>query len=342
LPGATREAPQIRAWVAGLEWQYVSSLYGHASDEQVFVVRQDRKGDSWIQFGDGKTGARLPTGVDNVQISWRTGVGAFGPMKPNTDPSLAGRVEGLKSAKLPGVVAGGADPESGDHARDSAPGRLQSLDRLVSLADFESEALQIAGVAKASASWELYHGVPTILVRLLMEPGRTSDLDNASKRLHQLNDCRGPQRHPLKVCPAFLEYVFVDAAVAIDSRRIQGDVLADVRSALGVSGEPSSNAEGLFALQHRQLGQPEYASRIEGVIQNVDGVLWCQVTALGPLGVADDPRTLVVPPSPRPLWNVVPCARGRLLQLYHRADEPLKSPLTLSVAAAPPGECADG
>jgi hypothetical protein len=71
----------------------------------------------------------------------------------------------------------------------------------------------------------------------------------------------------------------------------------------------------LFSVDQRSLGGEEYASRIEGVIQNVEGVAWAEVTALGSLGVAQDPSTLAVP-SPPALAHAVPCADDRILALY--------------------------
>src|SRR5207244_8293918 len=106
--------------------------------------------------------------VDNVVARYRTGSSAFGPLKPETTVQLGGRVSRLDKAWLPGVVSGGADPESGDNAREAATAKVQSLDRLVSLGDIEAEALAIAGVDKASARWALVGNVPALLGLLLM------------------------------------------------------------------------------------------------------------------------------------------------------------------------------
>src|SRR4029453_4030171 len=115
---------------------------------------------SWVQFGDGVTGARLPSGLKNVVAVYRTGTGAFGPLKPKSKGQAGARPEDLDGIQLPGVVSGGSEPEDGDSARAAAPGKIQSLDRLVSLQDFESETLAISGVTKASAAWQLVDGIP--------------------------------------------------------------------------------------------------------------------------------------------------------------------------------------
>jgi hypothetical protein len=63
------------------------------------------------------------------------------------------------------------------------------------------------------------------------------------------------------------------------------------------------------------LGEAEYASRIEGAVQNVEGVAWVETTALGSLGTAKDPSTLAVP-SPPLFAPTVSCANNRVLALY--------------------------
>jgi len=102
-----------------------------------------------------------------------------------------------------------------------------------------------------------------------------------------------------------------------------------------LAGEAGDEHTGLFGLRARRLGEPEYASRIEGRLQNVSGVLWCKVTALGLFAsAATDPRTLTLPASPRPLAAVLPCSPHELLQLAG-------THLTLTTVPEPSaGECA--
>ena len=141
------ETPELEIHVAGRKWQRVSSFFNYGPKDEVYIVREDLAGDSWVQFGDGKTGARLPSGLNNVLAHYRSGVAAYGPLAPGTTPQAGTCLDKLDKIQMPGVISGGAAAESPDNARAAAPGRVQSLDRrLVSLADFASEALTIAGV----------------------------------------------------------------------------------------------------------------------------------------------------------------------------------------------------
>jgi hypothetical protein len=62
------------AWVL---WRPVASLDNVAPNDRVYICDMDDNGNIVIQFGDGKKGARLPAGVDNIKVIYRTGVSTF-------------------------------------------------------------------------------------------------------------------------------------------------------------------------------------------------------------------------------------------------------------------------
>ena len=184
---APPEAPELEIYVANRRWTLVPTLFGVDPKDEVYVVREDARGDSWVQFGDGKTGACLPSGIKNVVAIQRTGQGAFGSLKDGTKVQASGRVSRLERVDLPGVISGGQAPESGNIAREAAPGRVQSLDRLVSLKDFESETLAIAGVSKASAAWDLVDNIATVAITVLMHTGRDAELAQVQQAVAAAN-----------------------------------------------------------------------------------------------------------------------------------------------------------
>jgi hypothetical protein len=275
----------------------VESLFGQAPDAEVYIVREDNDGNSWVQFGDGARGARLPSGVDNVTARFRTGAGAHGPLKPDTRVQ-AGRLERLEAVQLPGVAAGGAEPEEADVARAAAPGRVQSLDRLVALADFEHEAFATAGVALASAAWGLADGVPTVTVTVLMEGGREEEHAAVAAGLRAAARERGPDRFEVDVLQGEFLDVQLEAEVAVEVGLDPEDVLAAVRDALGVERPGAARpADGLFSLRRRRFGEGEHAARVTGVIQNVTGVAWVRVVGFGAEGEPELVRALACPPD---------------------------------------------
>lgn len=331
--GATPpQVPELEVHVNGRRWTRVTSFFGRGPQEEIYIVREDADGMSWVQFGDGETGARLPSGLNNVTARYRCGVGAHGPLKPGSAPSPSQRLEGLDKVRLPGVVSGGAQPEDADRAREAAPGKVQSLGRLVSLQDFETEVNTIAGVTRATAAWGLKDGVPAVLLRVLLEAGREAEFQNVRATIAHAQRCRGADRFPVAVEQAFLRYAFLDLLYACDPRLMKADVGARVRAALGLAGDHAHAGTGLFGLRHRRLGDPEYASRIEGVVQQVSGVLWCKVTALGMFAAgATDPAARVLPAAPRALSAALICGEAELLQLH-------PNHLSLNSAAPPPAQ----
>lgn len=329
------QVPELEIRVASRVWTRTDSFFGCGPKEQVYIVREDAEGRSFVQFGDGQTGARLPSGLKNVVAVYRSGVGARGPLKPDTKPSSSERPPGFDKVSLAGIVTGGADPEPGDKAREAAPGKVQSLGRLVSVRDYQTELLSIPGVVAAAAAWDLYAGVPALILRVLLEAGREAEFNAVRDSIAHAQRCRGPDRFALVVQQALPRFAFVDLAYARDPSFVQADVEAALCAALGLFADTVNERSGLFGLHARQLGEPEYASRIEGRAQNVPGVLWCKITGLGLFGAGlTDPAALALPVAPRPVAATLACTPLELLQLAseHLTLTPVDEPAA--------GECA--
>ena len=122
----------------------------------MYITRTDDTGQTTIQFGDGVMGARLPTGQDNVRATYRKGLGLAGTVQPEQLSLLMTRPLGVKAVTNPHAASGAADPESPEEIRRNAPLTVLTLERAVSLQDYEDFARTFAGIAKALATeiWE--------------------------------------------------------------------------------------------------------------------------------------------------------------------------------------------
>lgn len=320
------EVPELEIFVNDQRWTRVQSLFGQDPKAEVYIVREDANGESWVQFGDGKTGARLPSGVKNIKALFRTGTGVYGPLKPETKVQASDRLTGLDQLWLPGVASGGTEPESGDNAKVAAPGKVQSLGRLVSLQDFETEALAIAGVTKATAAWQLVDNLPSVVLTVLMENGREKELAEVQAMLNAYNRCRGPQRFPILVRPGQVRYLYLRLVASLHPAFRQELLSQSIHAALGTSG-----TSGLLSLSQRRFGQAEYATRIEATVQQVEGVIWSRVEALGWFPPTDQPAELAYP-NPEADLAVVPCGAGQVLTLQAQQVQ-------LQFAAAPQEDC---
>jgi hypothetical protein len=311
--------PQVTILVNQIKWTQVDSLFASGPKDQVYILREDNAGKTWVQFGDGINGARLPSGVNNVTATYRSGNGANGWRQSGADPQANAQIANLKFLRFYDQVTGGSVDEDSAHIRQTAPGRVQELGRIVSLSDFEYEALALSGVEKALATWDTAEGVPLLKLTVLLSRDTPARLGAVQSAITAANSTRGAARFPVVVAAASLEYVYVALKIGLLPGYQTAPVLTAVSGALGVLPSDGSTAPdgGLFSVDHRWLGEPEYASRIEGTVQNVEGVDWVEVTALGSLGTARDPSTLAVPAT-ESLTRTISCADNRVLALYKK------------------------
>ena len=134
-------------------WHEAPALFGLGARDRVYTTRADDDGKVTVLFGDGLTGARLPSGTENVRATYRKGIGKAGNVKAGQISLLMSRPLGLREAVNPAPATGGDDPEPRDRARANAPLTVLTLGRIVSLRDYEDFARAFAGVAKALATW---------------------------------------------------------------------------------------------------------------------------------------------------------------------------------------------
>ena len=139
--------------VNDLLWHEVPTFYGRGSEERIYVTSLDDEGKTTVMFGDGRTGARLPTGEENVTAKYRKGLGLPGLVKAHQLTQLMTRPLGVKGVTNPLAPSGAADRESLDESRRNAPLTVLTLGRIVSLQDYEDFARAFSGIDKALATW---------------------------------------------------------------------------------------------------------------------------------------------------------------------------------------------
>jgi predicted phage baseplate assembly protein len=314
------ETPEAEIYVDGRLWAKVDSFFGRGPEEKIYIVREDAEGNSWVQFGDGKTGARLTSGVQNVTAIYRTGSGSFGNLKADTKVQASAKLKNLDKIGMPIAAAGGSQPEDGDNARSAAPGKVQSLGRIVSLNDFESEALAVPGVVAAAAAWQLVEHAPGVVITVLMETGRSAEMGAVSDTLRSYNTLRGPSRFRVEASLGKRMYVAASVQYALKPGFRADLVEPQIRRALGVNYALATVKEdqtGLFSLRRRRFGAREYASSIEGITQNVEGVLWAKAVGFKQLTDDDDPEKIPAV-KPSALDPIVPCGASHILSLYDK------------------------
>jgi predicted phage baseplate assembly protein len=163
----------------------------------VYVVRQDADGNTDVIFGDGVHGARLPTGRENVRATYRVGIGDDGHAAPG-QISLPVR-KPLGIARISNLAASydSAPREDLEQARVNAPLRIRTLDRAVSVADYEDFARGYAGVGHARADLVWDGRVETVVLSVLAADGGPASptlLGDLRATLDGARENRAPRR----------------------------------------------------------------------------------------------------------------------------------------------------
>jgi hypothetical protein len=250
--------------VDNILWEEAGSLYGLTPRNEKYTVRIEDGGSANVLFGDGISGARLPTGEYNVTAVYRSGTGLSGQVEAGLLTLLKTRPLGVKGVTNPLAATGAADPESMDNARTNAPLTVRTLDRIVSLQDYEDFARTFSGIGKAQAValWSGEHH----LVHLTIAGADGKPVDPASDLYENLVDALDTVRDPAQMVRVdqFDSLLFnLHANLVIDARYIAADVLTEAETAL----------IDAYAFAKRTFGQPVTAAEAITILQGVEGVI---------------------------------------------------------------------
>jgi hypothetical protein len=261
-PSGGQTTLEIR--VNDLLWREVHSFYNRGPEERIYVTRLAEDGKTTVMFGDGTTGARLPTGLENVKAKYRKGIGLGGLVKADQLTQLMTRPLGLKGVTNPLAAAGAGDSERIEEARRNAPLTVLTLDRIVSLRDYEDFARAFAGIEKALATWTWFGEKRGMFVTVAGPEGaKVEDGSELQKNLLKAMRQAGDPRVPLLIRSYQLGLFRVAAAIKIASDFLPDKVLTEVEQKL----------RDMFSFDSRAFGQPVHLSEVIGAMQNVRGVV---------------------------------------------------------------------
>lgn len=249
-------------------WDAASTLYARGPKEHLYTTRTNDDESTTAQFGDGVNGARLPTGAMNVRATYRKGAGAAGNVKAGQLSTLMTRPLGVTAAINPLAAAGGEDAEQRDDARVNAPLTVLTLDRVVSLLDYENFARAFAGVKKALATWSWIGEQRVVFLTIAGVDGAAiTDNSDIYANLFDALQTKGDPHVPLRMKTYRSMPFAVAIKVKVDSTYVAEDVRSAVKDAL----------IDAFSFANRNFGQPVHASEIIAVAQRVAGVVACDV-----------------------------------------------------------------
>jgi hypothetical protein len=264
-------ATTLEIRVNDILWKEVPSFYGASANEKIYITRIDNDGKVTVQFGDGITGARLPTGTENVKAKYRSGIGTDGLMNAGQLSMLMTPQLGLNKVTNPLAASGADDPETFDKAKQNAPITVLTLDRIVSATDFEDFARAFAGISKAKSD-VLWNGEQQVVV-ITVAAADQQPIDDKSELYTNLNTAIKTSGHFYKTI--YLEnydpvLFTVNAKIKIDPAYLFDSVRQNVVTSLQKG----------FSFEERDFGQDVTPSEIITVIQDVEGVLFVDLELL--------------------------------------------------------------
>ncbi len=249
--------------VAGRVWEQVGSFASSGSTDHHYTVRMTEAGQLLIAFGDGVRGRRLPTGTNNVRITFRSGTGLGGNLPAGSafKPSRPHRL--VEKVRQPLDATGGNDREGVESLRENAPATLLTLERAVSLDDFAWLAMAQSSVWQARA-----FSRPTGLgrndkVEVVVVPAGGGALGTLAATLTAFLVAHAVPEVEVTVLPYESVTFALEVLLTVDAVAYNPDtVTAAVKTAL----------QDAFSLRKRKLGQALYLSEVYQVVEGVTGV----------------------------------------------------------------------
>jgi predicted phage baseplate assembly protein len=293
-------ASTLSVFVNDIRWKEVATLHGAGRYDHVYVTRRDDDGNTYVQFGDGRTaGPRAPTGTNNIRAVYRKGIGPDGNVGSGRITLLMSRPLGLDGVGNPLAATGGSPPQVLADARKNAPRTVLTLDRVVSLIDYQAFAAAFAGIAKAVATSTVTRNVRQVFLTVAGPGGVTFAPGDATlKALRDALVAQGKPYLPLRVLSYEAAPFNLSASVAVAADHVADLVLPKVRAAV----------RSAFSFDARSFGEAVDRSDIVKVIHSVDGVVSVDIDALYHTGdtVSLEERLSARMPEQRPDGVLVP------------------------------------
>lgn len=244
-------------------WQQVANLRDSGPADAHYAVRMTEDGYLAIELGDGRHGRRLPTGGNNVRISFRVGTGLAGNVAAGSLAKAARPHRLVKSVRQPLAATGGNDMEDVRSLKENAPASVLTLERAVSVGDLGHLAARQSSVWQARA-----FSLPTGLsrresVEVVVVPPGGGELGALETTLRDFLQAHTLPGVDVQISPADMTPFDVEATVRVKSAEYDPDqVVESVRQAL----------LDAFSLERRRLGQDLFLSEVYQVVEGIQGV----------------------------------------------------------------------
>lgn len=251
----------LTVYVDGVAWQEVSHLYGVDENQQVYYLRTDDDGNTRVHFGDGRNGARLPTGSNNIIADYRFGAGKAAPPAGALN-QLAKPFKGVTGVVNAVDASIGDDAEPATEIRELAPRSALLLGRAISIEDMQVAAANVSGVEAADAQWRWQQNRQRAGVQVWYL-GDESIKTTVHEKLRLLSD----ENTPITVDVVTPLPLGLSVDIDIDERYQESDVLSQVRDVL------LDADDGFLQAANRGFTEPLFRSAVFEKVLSVPGTI---------------------------------------------------------------------
>jgi hypothetical protein len=267
----TGSANTLEVIIDGIRWKEVPNFTESKSNDRNYITNIDENDDMEIIFGDNKTGAIPSTGIDNIRGSYRIGLGISGNIDAKTLTSIVGSNPAIKSITNPLPATGGTDHESEAEAKLRGPTTMKTLDRAVSLDDYENLTIVFTGIAKARASLMITGKSNNTILLTVAAVGGKIPSSTLLKSLRDYLDLRRDPNIPLRIKPYNAVPIDLSIDIQVEDNYLQSKVKKDVEQALS-PGKTPNGSYGFFSFERLNFGKNLHLSDIYSVVEGIEGV----------------------------------------------------------------------
>jgi Baseplate J-like protein len=286
-----------------VEWTPVPRMFDAISTDRAFTTVLDEFGYTYIRFGDGVSGVIPAAGVPII-VNYRFGVGAAGNVGVGAVRSLVmgGDLMGkIASVTNPAPMTGGSDPETIESMRRNIPRSLRALERAVTLEDHESLAIDVGGIAKASAAASTASSVLLAIAPFGVTSAAVVGGPVASTELKDEVDKYVSDRTMIGTTVTIIDPIYVPIyitfAIEVNPRARRKTVVNNVKKVV----------ERMLAFDSVEFGQRVTRGPFFHEVVDVSGVDYVEITALNRDGAGeDDPIQLAYNEIPKAFTNADP------------------------------------
>jgi predicted phage baseplate assembly protein len=315
-PSSSGRESTLELVIDDIVWTRIDALFDAGPEARVYQLEQDSEGHTTVVLGDGRRGARAPTGLENVIARYRKGIGLAGELAAGQISLMTAGPPGLRAVTNPLPALGAEDAESLDTARRNAPQTVLTLDRLVSLSDYEDFARTFAGIGKARSA-ALWTGKRSI-VHLTVAAASGAVLSESDPPITALRAALAAKADPSQI-----------ALVSTFEQALFGVRLRILRDAAYL---PDPLAESIaaalldeFSFAYREFAQSVAASEVVALVQATPGVVALDLDALYRVGQSEAFHALLAAKPARWSGNTIGRAELLLLSPNHIVIEWIES-----------------